>query len=176
MVDEYYSAQICLNGHVRNDTLDLDNAGEQNHAYPWCTQCGEKNIIVCTYCQATIHGRQAVIYPSGNDFSGYVQRRMPGSSSKRPAFCHNCGKPYPWTERALEAARELIDETEDYPDEDKEKLKQSLPDLVSDTPKTAVAVSRLKKWLPIAGQALGTALREVMVGVITDAAKKQLGI
>lgn len=50
-MDEYYSAQICLNGHVisrMTDVLDSESL--------YCKECGEKSIISCPSCNAQIRG------------------------------------------------------------------------------------------------------------------------
>ena len=61
--------------------------------------------------------------------------------SEPPAFCHNCGEPFPWTETRLDAARELTKETEEL-DQDRDKLLESMPDLVADTPRTTLAATK----------------------------------
>jgi hypothetical protein len=63
-----------------------------------------------------------------------------------PAHCDECGKPYPWTESRLAAAKELIELTEADPGE-QETLKESLPALTGDTPQAQVAATRMRKFL-----------------------------
>ena len=89
----------------------------------------------CGNCKVSLKGQEKV--------AGYGESSRYFIPSNRrwtvPAYCSNCGKPHPWTEKALEAVQELIDETEGLSKEDKDKLKQSIPDLLTETPKTAVA-------------------------------------
>jgi hypothetical protein len=61
------------------------------------------------------------------------------------------GKPTHWTSTARDAARELIAETA-ATEEDQAKLSESLDDLMSETPRTALAVSRFKKFFAGAGK------------------------
>jgi hypothetical protein len=58
-----------------------------------------------------------------------------GGQFDAPSYCWKCGKPYPWTERRLQAAKQLVDEFDDELDEsDRAKLKESIDDLAKDTP------------------------------------------
>ena len=93
-----------------------------------------------------------------------------------PAFSPDCGKPFPWTERRLEAARELAHEAEHLSGEEKQQLADSLDDLTRDTPRTQVAASRFKRLAAKAGVETGNALRAVLVDVMSEAAKKALGL
>src|SRR6188474_3419978 len=99
---EYNVAQICRNGHVVTEYAASQPATREK----FCARCGSPTILACEHCEATIRGDYQV--PGVIGFSHY----------ERPAFCHNCGQPYPWTEGALEAAREIADELDNLsPDE-----------------------------------------------------------
>jgi len=91
------------------------------------------------------------------------------------AYCHECGKPFPWTERAIAAAKELADEVDDIDDDDRQRAKDSFIALVSDTPQTTVAVARIRKLLSKASPMLRDGLKDVLVSIATEAAKKGLG-
>lgn len=54
-----------------------------------------------------------------------------------PRFCEYCGNPFPWTESALSAAKELADSLEALNDDEKEELK-----------KTSTTWSRIPRELP----------------------------
>ncbi len=94
--------------------------------------------------------------------------------SKKPAFCSYCGKPFPWTQRSLEAGRELAREMEGLSNEERTALAGSLDDLLKDTPQTQVAAVRFKKLLAKAGKGAAGALRNIMVDVMSEAAKKTI--
>lgn len=96
--------------------------------------------------------------------------------SSVPNFCHACGRPYEWTVRQVQAAKDLADEIEGIEDAEREKAKESFIDLTSDTPQTTVAAARIKKLMAKAGPAIGSGLREIVVSIATDAAKKSLGL
>lgn len=95
---------------------------------------------------------------------------------ERASYCKNCGKPYPWTKVAIEAAVDLIQEEEELDDVQRDKLVSSLPDIISETPKTQVAVVRFKKALLSAGKFTADALRQFAIDFGCELAKKQLGL
>jgi hypothetical protein len=120
---------------------------------PFCATCGAKNINACQHCEAPI------------------ERQYPGSA---PGFCGGCGKAFPWTAGALEAAAELADLQDRLSAEDRELLKKSLPDLIRDTPQTAVATQRVKALLAKAGKTALEGFRSILLSVATEVVKKQL--
>jgi hypothetical protein len=151
------TAQICLNGHVINEAAE--SYPEENQKF--CSKCGEKTIIRCQYCEIPIKGYHHCSVVVMADF-------IP------PKFCHNCGKPYPWTESKLKAAQELIDEAEKLTEQEKDILKQSLDDLVRGAPNTQVAALRFKKYTTKAGEVVMGGLRDIMVDIASETAKKIL--
>jgi hypothetical protein len=98
---------------------------------------------------------------------GSAGRHIPPQS-----FCYDCGTPYPWTRAKLDAARDFADMLEGLSDGEREKLKESLTDLVADTPRTAVAATRWKMHLAKAGQVVAEGFKEVMYNIAVEAAKK----
>ena len=126
----YRTAQICQNGHCITDSIDA----YPERGQPFCQKCGAKTITTCPSCNSRIRGDYYV--------EGFISL---GSSFSVPAYCYNCGKPYPWTQAAIEAATELILEEENFSPEQQEKLVAVLPDIVAETPKTNLATTRFKK-------------------------------
>jgi hypothetical protein len=80
---------ICLNGHVIN-SLSLQHP-ESNS--PFCKECGEKAINACENCNTPIRGFDLD--------SGCCGLEV-------PKHCHNCGNPYPWTQRKIDALIDAI--------------------------------------------------------------------
>ena len=78
--------------------------------------------------------------PSPSRARGRVRQRP-----ELPSFCHECGHAYPWVGKRLQAAKDLADELDELSDEEKQKLKATLDDLIPDTPQTEVAGTRFKK-------------------------------
>jgi len=156
MGNGYDTAQICLNGHVVNDAV---------HEYPehnkkFCDRCGKATLTACPDCNASLQG---ALHSEGGVF------RM---GDIAPAFCHNCGKPYPWTGDRLKAARDLADELEALDAQEKALMKETVEDLVSDGPTTQLAATRFKRLLAKAGPAAAQAFKNVLVEVVSETAKK----
>lgn len=91
-----------------------------------------------------------------------------------PPFCHACGKPYPWTAAKLDAARKLADELDELTPDEREKLKGTLDDLIRDTPRTQVASTRFKRIMSKVGMSSASAMREIIVDVLSEGAKKMI--
>ena len=152
----YDTAQICINGHIITTTLKTTPEEGQK----FCSECGAHTIDKCQLCNATIRGFYHI--------SGVIYSR----DDKLPHFCHDCGKPYPWTESKLKAAHDLSDEIDNLSSEEKELLKKSLDDIIRDTPQTIVAATRFKKLVAKIGKPAASALRDILVDIASEAAKK----
>lgn len=158
--DSYYdTALVCLNGHMVNDRA----AGSPQHNEAFCERCGQATITNCPSCDTPMRG----YYHSSVVVIG-------GSGTPAPVHCYACGKPFPWTEAKLAAARELADEMDGLSDDEKEKLKANLADLVAETPRTEVAVVQTKKLLAKAGGEARRALVDVLRGVVREGIKTAL--
>lgn len=89
-----------------------------------------------------------------------------------PAFCHSCGKPFPWTERKVQAAIELfVDEVGKGTDQAKE-FEQSIHDIVRDTPMAQVAASRITVSLKKLPGHAAEVIRGLVVEVAAEGIKK----
>jgi len=153
----YDVAQICLNGHVI--TAMAGHVPERTRNF--CEDCGAATITECPSCDQSIPGF-------------YLNSAVVGSLYEPPAFCGDCGKPYPWTGRRLEAARELALEAGSLSSDERGQLIASFDDLTRDTPRTQVAVGRFKRLAAKAGVETASALRAVLVDVMSEAAKKAI--
>ena len=153
---EYDTALVCLNGHMINGQYN----DSPQHNKKFCDKCGSPTIHQCPKCNANLQGDYIVRVYFGI-----------GDSTPVPAYCFNCGQPFPWTETRLSAARELILES-DLPD--KEKLSENLTDLISDTPKTTLAASRWRKALEKIGKPSAEIFQKVLTEILTETAKKLL--
>lgn len=153
---QYLVGQVCENGHLVTGDI------RSHDASPFCSKCGEKTLEQCPTCKAHLRG----------DYHGDVVYEM----ARVRAFCFNCGKPYPWTLRQVEAAKALAAEIEDATDDEIQKAQDSLIVLTSDTPQTPVAVARIARLLKKAGPVVAGALTDILTSIATEAAKKQLGL
>lgn len=154
----YYGATICLKGHV----LSKYNLYTQNY----CTQCGEKTYSTCVYCNSPIHG-----LPETDSVEDLENRPY-----KLPYYCHECGKPYPWTERILNNVVELLSLDDDLDSSTKELIKSAIPELIVDTPSTPVSAAKYKKGISKAGELVKNSMYNLLVDVLSETAKKCLGL
>ncbi len=157
----YDVAQICLGGHVTNSTTQ--RFPQQNKDF--CDKCGQHTITACPACEKAIRGR-------------YHQQNVIDLTEDDPAplHCIGCGKPYPWTEHRLAAAKELVQEMEGLTEEEREVLTRSLPDLIRDTPQTPVAATRFKQSMAKVGGGAGKILYDMVVDIASETAKKAMGL
>jgi hypothetical protein len=153
------TAQVCRRGHVITGYYDEYPQFRQK----FCDKCGEATITQCQVCSAPIRG--------GYHHDGPV---IGTSYLKPPDYCHACGKPYPWTESKMQAAKELVDELDSLDDEDRRILKQSLDDLVTDSPKTEVASLRFKRIMKKVGKESYDAVKTVVTDLVSESIKKTL--
>lgn len=158
-IGQYDIAQICLNGHVINSATQK----MPHRSQPHCDECGAKTITKCPDCEASIRGS----YLSPRRYAQIFD-------ISAPSFCINCGQPFPWTRAKLEAAKEMALEIDGLNDKEKSILAESLDDLVSETPRSALAVTRVKKLLSKVGVDAYEVLRKLLVDITSEAIRKQL--
>lgn len=152
-----FYAHICKNGDVLIDRTPLSSP-------TYCEKCGAEMLDRCPSCESPIKEWH------------YGGSTLGKPKYERPAYCQKCGKPYPWTASAIEAAAELIEEETEMDELQRQKLISSLPDIVSETPKTSVAVARVKKALLTAGKFTAEGIRQFAIDFGCELAKKQLGL
>lgn len=150
----YFTAFICKNGHEISSTTYSCND-------KFCTKCGSPIISKCPNCNTTIRG----CYDS--QFEYLVDYDV-------PAYCPACGKPYPWTAAAIEATMYMIQES-DIQNTDQEKLIESLPDMIAETPKTQLAAVRYKKAAAVGGF-IAEGLRDFAVNFACESFKHAVGL
>ena len=154
----YDLSQICQNGHVVN-SMAFSKAVRNAK---FCKQCGEPTTSVCSNCGAAIKGFD------------HMRTAVVSRHYTPPYFCPDCGKPYPWTESRLKAAREFVKDIEGLEDSEKLQLTQSLNDIVRDTPNTPVAAGRFKKLVAKAGKKTAEAFKDVLTDIMSETAKKMI--
>lgn len=153
----YTTARICLNGHL------ISTSSNTTGPKVFCTKCGSSTTTQCENCGAPIHGTYQV--------PGVISI---GEKYAIPAYCYNCGSPYPWTKTALETAEAIIHEDELLNEEQMQQFYSCLPDLLVDTPKTKLALIRYKKFVDKATSATGEAIYDILKDVAAETIKKQL--
>jgi hypothetical protein len=155
----YRVAQVCPNGHVA--TTSADQNPELREAF--CSQCGEATIVQCSSCSASIRGDYHVegIFGFGGDY-------------EPPSFCHNCGSQFTWTERKIAGAVELVEAGADLSPEQVQQFRVDLTELTKDTAKTQAAFLRFKKVMTKVGTSIASGVRDIVVDVFSEAAKKTI--
>lgn len=153
MLPFYNGATICLNGHVISSM-------EPNYT-PYCADCGKNSISNCQNCNENLRGSYEDDYSIETDYLA-------------PSYCFNCGQPFPWTEKLINNAIELISLDDNLPDDVKRIIKSALPDLIVETPSTAVATAKYKKFIPSAAKYVQDGLRNLLVDVASETVKKSL--
>ena len=148
----YYSAQICLNGHIISEY--------ENNIETYCSKCGSKTISSCPSCNTPIRGAY------NNEYSLYDEKY------NLPAYCFACGKPYPWTQLHIEAITELINFDNQLSDDEKLYMSNNINTLTTDNPKTKVVATKFKFYLSEAANATGNAVKDILVDIISETAKK----
>jgi hypothetical protein len=151
----YYTAVICVNGHV----LRSYQCPECPYWQDYCSECGAPAHSQCLNCQRPFAGHYRV-----TDERGY----------NRPNHCYYCGVAHPWRQRELHAACDLADILDGLKPADRERLKASLEDLLSDTPRTGVAVTFFKQLSRKVGEEGAPILRKLATDLFCETAKKLL--
>lgn len=151
-LERYDAALICLNGHWISGSFHGSPQFNQKH----CDRCGAETIHACPKCKEDIRGN------------------YPGSlvlSPEAPKFCHACGRAYPWTAGKISAADELADLIDGLNDSDRQALKRTFPDLISDTPRTEVAAVKFGSILKKIEPHFREAFKQILYSGLADAAK-----
>ena len=150
--DPFDPALICLSGHVVNTWAARDAGRNEAH----CSQCGAKTISACVGCGTAIRGS-----------------RIGAPSFRRPAYCRECGEPFPWTNAAIQAASEYATEVE-LSEMDRTQLPELIEHLVKDSSRTVIAATKMKRLMHQAGPVVTEGFRKILVDVIAETAKKML--
>ena len=157
---EYKTGRVCLNGHAVSS--DVDGSPELNEKF--CSRCGAETITACPECDAVIRGHR------------HLPSVITTFQWKPSGYCYNCGVPYPWTKARIEALSELLDELENIPDDQRAKLKDSIPHIMVDTPRSETAALRFKKLLKQVDPDYSAALEKSIVAAATEAVKTLIGL
>jgi hypothetical protein len=155
----YQVAEVCPNGHV--STSSANTSPERREKF--CSKCGEATLTQCPQCQQSIRGYYHV--------EGVISL---GITYKPPSYCFNCGSPFPWTDRRVASAVELFEVGTDLAPHELQQIRADLNELTKDSPKTQVASLRFKKVLSKVGTGVATSVREIVVDVLSEAAKKAI--
>ncbi len=171
MFGHYDEALICENGHLINESARGDSARNAE----FCVHCGAAIATKCPACEAPIRGRYTGTYYARDGMD--AKQVIRGLRMRHiPRFCHECGEAYPWTKANREALAALVSTLDELTPDEREQLQKSIPDIIADTPKSAVAATWFKKAVTKVGQEARKLMVDVLSKVATDAAKGHMGI
>lgn len=152
-------ALACLNGHLLNVLTNPALAP----GVRFCKICGAELITQCQECGTPITEFRA----PAPDVSVPFRRLL-------PAFCHSCGQPYPWTKLKLTAAQDLIEELTTLKPHEREALKNSLDDLVRETPQMPVAKIRCRRLVRKLGVTAAETLKNLLIDILSEAVRREI--
>ena len=72
------------------------------------------------------------------------------------------------------AASQLVDELEGLSIEEKRQLKDSFPDLIKNTPRTAVAETRFKRIMKKASHEAYEGMKKILMDIVSEAVRKAI--
>ena len=153
-----YYAFVCENGDAMISTQPLTTP-------LFCGKCGAKMLSKCPSC-----GKSIKEWHRPDDFISQKPKYA------RDNYCPGCGKPYPWTQTALDTAKDLVLELEKLDVLQRQKLAESFPDMITETPKTQIAVVRVRKAMLSVGKFTADSIRQFIIDFGCELAKKQLGL
>jgi hypothetical protein len=152
---------VCLNGHLVREP-------SPEHA-PQCPECGAPAILSCPGCREPILG----VPPRPREDSGQGFLHA-SAAATAPRYCHCCGRPFPWTERAVSAVRMAIRQVGALDPYERDQLRRCLDHLIHETPQTRLAVLRVNAALSRVGGETAASLRELFISIASDGVKQQL--
>lgn len=165
----YATALICNNGHLL--CSNLERHPEQKNRF--CPHCSAPAISQCPHCSAPIHGdliRKSSTEVLTSFETPFISDTPSYTCVKHchvPAYCPNCGQPFPWTETLLTQADRIIDLVDDLTEEQKCQLKQCFPNLITDTPESQYSALLADKLMRCMNQLAIDALKNLLINYIS---------
>ena len=129
MSGNYDVQQVCENGHQITSTYKTNPQCGRNY----CDKCGTKTITKCLNCNVEIRGYYSV--------PGVINLHK----TPVPSYCHDCGKPYPWTKSKIVTAIQIFAEFGDLSEEEKETIEQDIANVAKDIPQAELSAMRIKR-------------------------------
>lgn len=160
----FYTAEICMNGHIT--TGNIEHNPERRETY--CHICGSPTITECPSCHASIRGDYDLA--DGDDI---FSLRVPLRLTQPPAYCIKCGHPFPWTNSALSAAKELI-QMSNLSISDIDFFNKNIDKILYESPSSTVAIVKIKKILEKVGKLSIDIIKQTLISVASETAKRIL--
>lgn len=160
--DGFRIAEVCRNGHV--STSDAETYADRREKF--CSKCGEPTMTHCPDCKLAIRGSYI------RHGMSFASPALPHDRYSPPAYCFNCGQPFPWTGAKIAGALDLLQVETDLSSSELTQFSDDLTEATKDTPKTAAASARIRKVLSKVGGSVAGAIRDITVDIVSEAAKK----
>ncbi|WP_370837405.1 DUF2321 domain-containing protein [Megasphaera sp.] len=160
----FYTAEICMNGHIT--TGNIEHNPERRETY--CHICGAPTITECPSCHASIRGDYDLA--DGDDI---FSLRVPLRLTQPLAYCTKCGHPFPWTNSALSAAKELI-QMSNLSISDIDFFNKNIDKILYESPSSTVAIVKIKKILEKVGKFSIDIIKQTLISVASETAKRIL--
>ena len=164
---QYETAQICEDGHV----ITIHAKGEPATCRESCPKCGKPTFTACPSCGAFIPGCEHDYYTiKTNCDTDHVVSHFDccTKSYEIPKYCHGCGEPYPWISGYIDEFNLLLEKIDTISDEQKEILKKSFPDLLSDNVHYASSTLEIAPLLSEVGSIAAGAFQTLLKKVAID--------
>lgn len=158
MIKSYYVEAVCANGHVIQRNLEPN---ERPHKF--CKKCSASVLYECQNCGAQIDG----------DLIGGML--VIGYDKPAPAYCGECGNPYPWTEKKILLLQKTLELEADCSKEDVNEFIKMVPDIISETPGTKFASLLYRKLFSLAGEIGKSALVDFVKALACEAFRDLIG-
>jgi len=167
MPEKYDTQQVCENGHQVTGCCTIHPERQKK----FCQECGAATISVCPSCSEKIQGNPLEVRRSWEACNG--QRVVSGRSVGVPAYCSNCGEPYPWTKNKIAVAIQMFAEFSDLDEEEKRTIEQDINNVAKDTPETKLSVMRIKRLWEKYGKATYDVIMEFASKTAAEVLKDQ---
>ncbi|WP_071884695.1 DUF2321 domain-containing protein [Selenomonas sp. oral taxon 136] len=182
----YETAQICQSGHLITKHYDLYPVERKD----FCPTCASPTIHECPNCHKSIQGCLHTSYQVPNlarpldsldlyetypEYTNINECANIDASYVVPAYCYNCGHPYPWIKSTLDEANLLISMSEELSANEIERVNELFPDLLTQRPHTVSSAITISRILSDASPFLRDSLKAGIADKLVSSALKFLG-
>jgi len=141
MPPDYDVQQVCENGHQITDCYNINQEKREG----FCQECGAPTLTACPGCGVGIQGAQIEVNQSYADARFGRHKLIRRLSANVPSYCRNCGKPYPWTQRRIATAIQILTEFGDLNEAEKKTIEQDVENISKDVPEAELSAGRIKR-------------------------------
>lgn len=163
---------ICKKGHLQESILKLN----EKCLNKFCQDCGSEIIDACPNCNSIIQGgilkvkKEIDLYNTDFFNQRYYEKEYRIPTSYIPKYCHNCGKPYPWTEEFLNIYKETLSLALENEAELQNKIYNATEELVKNNFDLKSPVANFFKLLL---NKAGNLAKDVVVDTLSSVASEQ---